>query len=204
MTKPSADCSSDYKTLVTNLKLKLRKPVKATTRLGATPTPPAALFHAEDHTYTYLQPAATLDTNRKLDNKRCPDVCNKRSSWQAKHWMSPNSTFLYANRWKNPNVVSSRRQRLSGASITTTGWCEAEIWRRPPIARTATTKLNNIWRDSATTQNTKLRLLNFLMFLIVSYASETWTVREADKRRLDTFEIKNVSILDELNGRVCP
>lgn len=78
------------------------------------------------------------------------------------------------------NVVSTRRQRLSGASITNTGWCEAEI--RRPIARTATTKLNKIWRDSATTQNTT-------MFLIVSYAWETWTVREADKRRLDAFEI---------------
>lgn len=80
------------------------------------------------------------------------------------------------------------------------------------ITKTATTKLN-IWRDSAITRNTKLRLLNSLILPIASFASKTWTVRETTKqieangwsiwnvgnlRTSWTLHGTNVSILNEL------
>lgn len=110
-TKPSAHCGSDHKILVANLKVKLRRTVKATSLL-ATPTSPAACFQAEpadDYTYTCLQAAATLNTNKKLDNKPPTD---KRKQWMSKQlyqiieWNTPTTTFLYATRSENTNAVS--------------------------------------------------------------------------------------------------
>lgn len=75
-----------------------------------------------------------------------------------------------------------------GSMITNTG-CEDEIKRRIAIARNATTKLMKIWKATAITQNTKLHVANSLIFLIATYGSETWMLKERDKQKINALEM---------------
>lgn len=76
-----------------------------------------------------------------------------------------------------------------GALIENTGGCECEIRRRIQLARSAMTQLNKIWRDRNITKQTKINLVSTLVFSIFLYASESWTVKEVDRRRIDAFEM---------------
>ncbi|VEN36712.1 unnamed protein product [Callosobruchus maculatus] len=102
-----------------------------------------------------------------------------------------------------------------GSLIDNSGSCENEIRRRIQQARVAMTKLTKIWRDHNITKATKMSLVQSLVFSIFLYASETWTVKKADRARIDSFEMwmwrrmlripytvhrTNVSILDELGN----
>lgn len=104
-----------------------------------------------------------------------------------------------------------------GSLIDNSGSCEGEIRRRIALARTAVTKLTKIWKDTAITKNTKLRLLNSLVFPIATYGAETWTLKKSDTRRIDAFEMwayrrllripwtahrTNESVLQELNSQL--
>ncbi|VEN45210.1 unnamed protein product [Callosobruchus maculatus] len=99
--------------------------------------------------------------------------------------------------------------------IDNSGSCENEIRRRIQQARVAMTKLTKIWRDHNITKATKMSLVQSLVFSIFLYASETWSVKKADRARIDAFETwtwrrmlripytahrTNVSILDELGN----
>ena len=76
-----------------------------------------------------------------------------------------------------------------GSLITNKGGCDEEIKRRLAMARNSTIKLTRIWKDSAISQRNKLKLLNSLIFPIATYASETWTLKMANRRRIDAFEM---------------
>ncbi|VEN63464.1 unnamed protein product [Callosobruchus maculatus] len=91
---------------------------------------------------------------------------------------------------------------------------QAETRRRIQQARVAMTKLT-IWRDHNITKATKMPLVQSLLFSIFLYASETWTVKKADRARIDAFDMwtwrrmlrvpytahqTNVSILDDLGN----
>ncbi|VEN60166.1 unnamed protein product [Callosobruchus maculatus] len=68
-----------------------------------------------------------------------------------------------------------------GSLIDNSGSCENEIRRRIQQARVAMTKLTKIWRDDRITKATKMSLVQSLVFSIVLYASETWTVKKAEE-----------------------
>ena len=51
------------------------------------------------------------------------------------------------------------------------------------------TGLNKIWKDKYTTITTKCRILNALVFSVVLYVCESWTIRKAERRRIDSFEL---------------
>ncbi|VEN61013.1 unnamed protein product, partial [Callosobruchus maculatus] len=76
-----------------------------------------------------------------------------------------------------------------GSLIDNSGSCENEIRRRIQQARVAMTKLTKIWRDHSITKATKMSLVQTLVFSIFLYASETWTVKKADRARIDAFEM---------------
>ena len=99
--------------------------------------------------------------------------------------------------------------------IENSGGCENEIRRRIQQARVAMTKLTKIWRDKNITKTTKVSLVQTLVFSVFLYASETWTVKKADRAHIDAFEMwawrrmlripytahrTNVSILNELGN----
>ncbi|VEN59577.1 unnamed protein product, partial [Callosobruchus maculatus] len=56
-------------------------------------------------------------------------------------------------------------------------------------ARVAMTKLTKIWRDHHITKVTKMSLVQSLVFSIFLYASEAWTVKKANRARIDSFEM---------------
>lgn len=100
-----------------------------------------------------------------------------------------------------------------GSLITDGGGCEPEIRRRITLARTAMSNLLKIWLDKQISRNTKKVLLSTLVFPIFAYGSESWTIKTADRRRIDAFEMwcwrrmlripwtdyrTNTSILNEL------
>ena len=51
------------------------------------------------------------------------------------------------------------------------------------------TGLNKIWKDKDITIKTKFRTVNALVFPVVMYGCESWTIRKAERRRIDSFEL---------------
>ncbi|VEN37576.1 unnamed protein product, partial [Callosobruchus maculatus] len=76
-----------------------------------------------------------------------------------------------------------------GSLIDNSGSCENEIRRRIQQARVAMTKLTKIWLYHNITKATKMSLVQSLVFSIFLYASKTWTVKKADRARIDAFEM---------------
>ena len=76
-----------------------------------------------------------------------------------------------------------------GAHITNDGLCEKEIRRRIGMGKAAMGRLTKIWKDRGITLRTKVKLVRTLVFPIVLYGAETWTVRKSERKKLDAFEM---------------
>ncbi|CAH2243910.1 jg18573 [Pararge aegeria aegeria] len=76
-----------------------------------------------------------------------------------------------------------------GALVSNNGSCIDEIKRRMAISRSAMDKLQKIWRNRNITKATKIRLVRALVLPIFLYASETWTLRESEKKKIDVLEM---------------
>ena len=75
------------------------------------------------------------------------------------------------------------------AKIEDSGSFKGEILRRLALGRAAMTRLNKIWKDKHITITTKCRIVNALVFPVVLYDCESWTIRKAERRRIDSFEL---------------
>ena len=78
---------------------------------------------------------------------------------------------------------------LLGANIDDSGSSKGEPLRRFALGRAAMTGLNKIWKDKDITITTKCRIVNALVFPVVLYGCESWTIRKAERRRIDSFEL---------------
>ena len=76
-----------------------------------------------------------------------------------------------------------------GSKITTDGDCSHEIKRRLLFGRKVTTNLDSILKSRDTTLPTKVRLVKAMVFPMVMYGCENWTVKKAECRRIDAFEL---------------
>ena len=76
-----------------------------------------------------------------------------------------------------------------GSQITNNYDDSPEIRGRLSIARTAASALTTIWKDKAVHITTKIKLLRTLIFPIATYGSETWVMKEADRTRINSFEM---------------
>ena len=74
-----------------------------------------------------------------------------------------------------------------GALITKDGLCEDEVLRRIAMEKAAMGGLTSIRKDSGVTLETKVELVNVLVFPIVLYGAETWTMRNHERRKTDAF-----------------
>ena len=68
--------------------------------------------------------------------------------------------------------------------------CSKEIKTRINKAIGAMSNLKHIWNTKKLKVESKLKLLNTCVFSVLLYASETWTLKEADKKKLLAFEMK--------------
>uniref|UniRef100_A0A670IH13 ribonuclease H n=1 Tax=Podarcis muralis TaxID=64176 RepID=A0A670IH13_PODMU len=76
-----------------------------------------------------------------------------------------------------------------GSMITADGDSSHEIKRRLLLGRRAMTGLNSILRSRDVTLPTKVRIVKAMVFPVVMYGSESWTIKKADRRRIDAFEL---------------
>ena len=101
-----------------------------------------------------------------------------------------------------------------GSKITADGDCSHEIKRRLLLGRKVMTNLDSIFKSKDITLPTKVRLVKAMVFPVVKYGCESWTVKKAECRRIDAFELwcwrrllrvpwtarrSNQSILKEIN-----
>ena len=76
-----------------------------------------------------------------------------------------------------------------GSKITADGDCSHEIKRRLLIGRKVMTNLDNIFRSRDITLPTKVRLVKAMVFPVVMYGCESWTIKKAQGQRIDDFEL---------------
>ena len=103
---------------------------------------------------------------------------------------------------------------FSGSKITADGDCSHEIKRRLLFGRKVMTNIDSIFKSRDMTLPTKVRLVKAMVFPVVMYECESWTVKKAERRRIDAFELwcwrrllrvpwtarrSNQSILTEIN-----
>ena len=93
------------------------------------------------------------------------------------------------NRWGN----NRNSERLffggGGSKITADGDCSHEIKRHLFLGRKAMTNLESILKSRDITLPTEVHLVEAIVFPVVIYGCETWTLKKADHRRSDTFEL---------------
>ena len=76
-----------------------------------------------------------------------------------------------------------------GSKITAVGDCSNEIKRHLLLGRKFMTNLDSILKSRDITLPTKVRLVKAMVFPLVMYGCESWTVKKAERRRIDAFEL---------------
>ena len=76
-----------------------------------------------------------------------------------------------------------------GTKITADGDCSHEIKRRLLLGSKVMTNLDSIFKSRDITLPTKVRLVKAMLFPVVMYGCESWTVKKAEHRRIDAFEL---------------
>ena len=90
-----------------------------------------------------------------------------------------------ANRWGNSG--NSVRLYFLGSKITADGDCSHEI--KTLLGRKVMTNLDSILKSRDITLPTKVHLVKAMVFPVVVYGCESWTVKKAEHQRIDTFEL---------------
>ena len=78
---------------------------------------------------------------------------------------------------------------FGGPKITADGDCSHEIKRRLLLGRKVMSNLDSIFKSRDITLLNKVRLVKAMVFPVVMYGCESWTVKKAEHRRLDAFEL---------------
>ena len=76
-----------------------------------------------------------------------------------------------------------------GSKITADGDCSHEIKRHLLLGRKAVTNLDSIFKSRDITLLTKVRLVKAMVFPVVMYGYESWTIKKAEHQRIDAFEL---------------
>ena len=76
-----------------------------------------------------------------------------------------------------------------GSKITTDGDCSHEIKRRLLLRRKVMTNLYSILKNRDITFPTKVHLVKAMVFPVVMYGCESWSIKTAERRRIDAFEL---------------
>ena len=89
------------------------------------------------------------------------------------------------NRWGNSG--NSVRLYFSGLQNHCRWWLQP--WRCLLLGRKVTTNIDSIFKSRDITLPTKVRLVKAMVFPVVIYGCESWTVKKAERRRIDAFEL---------------
>ena len=92
-----------------------------------------------------------------------------------------------ANRWGSMETVTDFI--LGGSKITADGDCSHESKRSLLLGRKAVTNLDSVLKSRDITLPTKVHIVKAMVFLVVMYGCESWTIKKALCRRIDGFEL---------------
>ena len=84
---------------------------------------------------------------------------------------------------------------LGGSKITADGDCSHEIKRRLLLGRRVMTNLDSILKSREITLPTKVCLIKAIVFPVVLYGCESWTIKKAERQRTDAFELWSLESL---------
>ena len=76
-----------------------------------------------------------------------------------------------------------------GSKITVDGDCSHKIRRWLLLSRKAMTNLDRVWKRKDVTLPTKVCIVKAMVFLVVTYSCESWTIKKAEHQRIDAFEL---------------
>ena len=91
------------------------------------------------------------------------------------------------NKWGNNG--NSERLYFLGFKITADGDCSHESKRHLLLGRKVMTNLDSILKSRDNTLSTKVRLVKAMAFPVVMYGCESWTIKKAERWRIDAFEL---------------
>ena len=92
------------------------------------------------------------------------------------------------NRWVN-NANSDKISFWGASKITVDSECSHEIKRHLLLGRKAMTNLDNILKSRDITLPTKVHLIKAVVFPLVMYGCESWTIKKAERLRINAFEL---------------
>ena len=78
---------------------------------------------------------------------------------------------------------------IFGSKITADGDCSHEIKRRLLLGRKVMTNLDSILKSRDITLSAKVCVVKAMVFLVVMYECESWTIKKAEHQRIDAFEL---------------
>ena len=135
------------------------------------------------------------DTTLMAESKELRSLF-ERGEWKSWLW---SSTFRKLRSW---HLVPSLHGKWMGiqwkqcqtlflrdSKITADGDCSHEIKRRLLLGRKVVTNLDSILKSRDITWPTKVRLVKVMVFPVVMYVCESWTVKKAECWRIDAFEL---------------
>ena len=94
------------------------------------------------------------------------------------------------NRWGNSETVKTVSDFIFlGSKITADGDCSHDIKRCLLLGRKVMTNLDNILQSRDITLPTKVHLVKAMVFPVVMYGCESWTIKKAESQRIDAFEL---------------
>ena len=95
-----------------------------------------------------------------------------------------------ANRWGNRETVETVSDFiLGGSKITADGDCSHEIKRLLLLGRKVMTNLDSVFKIRDIALPTKVHLVKAVVFPVVTYGCESWTVKKAERQRIDVLEL---------------
>ena len=92
-----------------------------------------------------------------------------------------------ANRWGTMETLTDFI--FLGSRITADGNCSPEIKRQLLLGRKVVTNLDRILKSKDVTLPTKVCLVKAMVFPVVMYGCENWTIKKAEHQRIDAFEL---------------
>ena len=95
----------------------------------------------------------------------------------------PITSWQMGKQWKQWQTI------LGGSKITTDGDYSHEIKRHLLLGRKVMTNLDSIFKSRDITLSTKVRLVKAMVFPVVMYGCESWTIEKAECQRIDAFEL---------------
>ena len=102
-----------------------------------------------------------------------------------------------ANRWETVETVTNLI--FEGSKITADSDCSHEIKKHLLLGRKVMTNLDSILKSRDITLPTKVILVKAMVFPVVMYGCESWTIKKAEHRRIDAFVVLEKTLENPLN-----